>query len=149
MKSLTECQRVKIHICYLCECFSFKDECRVCIFPRKLDQCMKSQTPMYAFNILLQFNFMVRMVDSTCGACTIRQKVLMESDKHKDLYTVLLHKWLGNIVFCINKMKEKRWIIKWASLHVKLHRMQVYLVASCYHIQLKMADQMKSESKSL
>ncbi len=51
---------------------------------------------------------MVRYVESTCDACAIRQKVLMESmsDKHKDLYTVLLHKLLGNIVFRVNKTKE-------------------------------------------
>ncbi len=58
----------------LCECFSFNDESGVCIFPRKLDQCMKSQTPMYAFNILLRFNVMVHIVESTRDACAIRQK---------------------------------------------------------------------------
>ncbi len=51
---------------------------------------------------------MVRMVESTCNASVIRQKVLMESDKHKDLYTVLLHKRLGNIVFCVNITKENQ-----------------------------------------
>ncbi len=32
----------------------------------------------------------------------------MASDKHKDLYMVLLHKQLGNIVFHVNKTKENR-----------------------------------------
>ncbi len=48
------------------------------------------------------------MVKSTCDACTIRQKVLMSSDKNKDLYTILLLKRLGNIVFCVNKTKENQ-----------------------------------------
>ncbi len=37
-----------------------------------------------------------------------KTKVLMASDKHKDLYKVLLHKQLGNIVFSVNKMKDNR-----------------------------------------
>ncbi len=53
---------------------SFNDECGVCIFPRKLDQCMKSRTPMYAFNILLRFNVMGHIVGSTRDTCAIREK---------------------------------------------------------------------------
>ncbi len=53
---------------------SFNDEFGVCIFPRKLDQSLKSQTPMYTFNILLSFNVMVRIVESTRDSCAIRQK---------------------------------------------------------------------------
>ncbi len=34
--------------------------------------------------------------------------VLMASDKHKDLYMVLLHRQLGNIVFRVNNKKENR-----------------------------------------
>ncbi len=105
MKSLTECQRVKIYMLSVQMLHSFNDECGVCISPQKLDQCMKSRIPMYAFNILLRFKFMVRIVESTHDACTIKQ-VLVASDKHKDLYTVLLHKQLGNIVFRVNKTKE-------------------------------------------
>ncbi len=35
-----------------------------------------------------------------------KAKVLMVSDKHKNFYTVLLHKRLGNIVFLVNKTVE-------------------------------------------
>ncbi len=48
--------------------------CGVSIFPQKLDQCTKSRTPMYAFNILLRFNGMVSIVESTRDAYAMRQK---------------------------------------------------------------------------
>ncbi len=107
MKSLTECQRVKIYMLSVRMLHSFNDECVVCIFPRKLDQCMKSRTPMYAFNILLQFNVMVHKVKSTSDACAIRQKCGWRPINTR-ICTVLLHKQHGNIVFRVNKTKENR-----------------------------------------
>ncbi len=108
MKSLTEYQRIKIYMLSVRKLHSYNDECGVCIFPQKLDQRMKSQTPMYAFNILLRFNVMVRIIGVYSQRMRNKTKVLMASDKNRDLYTVLLHKQLGNIVFHVNKMKENR-----------------------------------------
>ncbi len=126
------------------------NECGDCIFsfPQKVDQCMKSRIPMYAFNIL-QFNVMVHIVESTRDACTIRPKCSWCPINTRIWTRYLLHKQLGNIVFHVNKRKidSKRWITKQASLHVKLHCTQIYLVTSCSNVQLKMAD--RDEIKSI
>ncbi len=52
---------------------------------------------------------MLHSFNDECGIWhEVKTKVLKASDKHKDLYMVLLHKQLGNIVFRVNKTKENR-----------------------------------------